>query len=67
MKGPITPFQPTTASVQPETRVGARRWDMRSEGIEPAEEENMGKGILLWLVGVPIPVIIVLGFVLHWW
>jgi hypothetical protein len=23
-------------------------------------EENMGKGILLWLVGVPIPVIILL-------
>jgi hypothetical protein len=24
------------------------------------EEETMGKGILLWLVGVPIPVIILL-------
>jgi hypothetical protein len=23
-------------------------------------EENMGKGLLLWLVGVPIPVIILL-------
>jgi hypothetical protein len=23
-------------------------------------EENMGKGILLWLLGVPIPVIILL-------
>jgi hypothetical protein len=24
------------------------------------EEANMGKGLLLWLVGVPIPVIILL-------
>jgi hypothetical protein len=24
------------------------------------EEENMGRGILLWLLGVPIPVIILL-------
>jgi hypothetical protein len=28
--------------------------------IEDFEEETMGKGLLLWLVGVPIPVIILL-------
>ena len=28
--------------------------------IEELTEANMGKGILLWLVGVPIPVIILL-------
>ena len=27
---------------------------------ELTEEENMGRGILLWLLGVPIPVIILL-------
>jgi hypothetical protein len=26
------------------------------------KEETMGRGILLWLVGVPIPVIILLWF-----
>jgi hypothetical protein len=31
------------------------------------EEHAMGKGILLWLLGVPIPVIIIIGFVFHWW
>ncbi len=28
--------------------------------IEELKEANMGKGILLWLLGVPIPVIILL-------
>jgi hypothetical protein len=28
--------------------------------IEELEEANMGRGILLWLLGVPIPVIILL-------
>jgi hypothetical protein len=28
--------------------------------IEEFKEANMGKGILLWLLGVPIPVIILL-------
>ena len=36
-------------------------------GTATLEEDQMGKGILLWLLGVPIPVIIILGFVLHWW
>ncbi len=29
-------------------------------------EAVMGKGILLWLLGVPIPVIIVLALLFHW-
>jgi hypothetical protein len=28
--------------------------------IEECKEANMGRGILLWLLGVPIPVIILL-------
>jgi hypothetical protein len=28
--------------------------------IEESEERTMGRGILLWLLGVPIPVIILL-------
>jgi hypothetical protein len=28
-------------------------------------EENMGRGILLWLLGVPIPVIILLALLWH--
>jgi hypothetical protein len=28
--------------------------------IEELKEANMGRGILLWLLGVPIPVIILL-------
>lgn len=33
----------------------------------PLESFVMGKGILLWLFGVPIPVIIIIGFIFHWW
>jgi hypothetical protein len=29
------------------------------------EETNMGRGILLWLLGVPIPVIILLALLWH--
>jgi hypothetical protein len=29
---------------------------------EELEEANMGRGLLLWLLGVPIPVIILLWF-----
>jgi hypothetical protein len=29
------------------------------------EEMNMGRGILLWLLGVPIPIIILLALVWH--
>ena len=33
--------------------------------IEPRMEIVMGKGLLLWLVGVPIPVILLLWLVFH--
>jgi hypothetical protein len=29
------------------------------------EETNMGRGILLWLIGVPIPIIILLALIWH--
>ena len=29
------------------------------------EETNMGRGILLWLLGVPIPIIILLALFFH--
>jgi hypothetical protein len=28
-------------------------------------EETMGRGILLWLLGVPIPIIIILALIWH--
>jgi hypothetical protein len=30
-----------------------------------AKEENMGRGILLWLIGVPIPIILLLALFWH--
>jgi hypothetical protein len=44
-------------------RIGTRRNPARHRAFSPRthiEEEAMGKGLLLWLVGVPIPVIILL-------
>ena len=29
------------------------------------EETKMGRGILLWLIGVPIPIIILLALIWH--
>lgn len=29
------------------------------------EEDDMGRGILLWLLGVPIPIIILLALLWH--
>jgi hypothetical protein len=29
------------------------------------EEDNMGRGILLWLLGVPLPIIILLALLWH--
>jgi hypothetical protein len=37
-----------------EARVASTQW-----------EENMGRGILLWLLGVPIPIIILLALIWH--
>jgi hypothetical protein len=33
--------------------------------IELQKENKMGRGILLWLLGVPIPVIILLALFMH--
>jgi hypothetical protein len=32
---------------------------------ELLEETTMGRGILLWLLGVPIPIIIILALIWH--
>jgi hypothetical protein len=34
-------------------------------GHRAARRKGMGKGILLWLIGVPIPVIILLWLIFH--
>jgi hypothetical protein len=31
----------------------------------PLEDQEMGRGILLWLLGVPIPIIILLALLWH--
>jgi len=37
---------------------------LRSSGLDQATTEMvMGKGILLWLIGIPIPVIIILWLI----
>jgi hypothetical protein len=41
-------------------RVGTQRPPPRFSVHEELKEANMGRGILLWLIGVPIPVIILL-------
>jgi hypothetical protein len=33
--------------------------------LHVSEETNMGRGILLWLIGVPIPIIILLALIWH--
>jgi hypothetical protein len=33
--------------------------------VRCAEEDNMGKGILLWLLGIPIPIIILILIFWH--
>jgi hypothetical protein len=35
------------------------------EGWQRNKELHMGRGILLWLLGVPIPVIILLALIWH--
>jgi hypothetical protein len=44
-------------------RIACRNFTLAIAFLIPSEEikeANMGKGILLWLIGVPIPVIILL-------
>jgi len=37
----------------------------RRSKLQQAMETNMGRGILLWLLGVPIPIIILLALIWH--
>jgi hypothetical protein len=38
---------------------------MKLSKPQQAMETNMGRGILLWLLGVPIPIIILLALLWH--
>jgi hypothetical protein len=42
------------SAITTEARFAAVQW-----------EEDMGRGILLWLLGVPIPIIILLALIWH--
>jgi hypothetical protein len=33
--------------------------------VAAIQEDSVGKGILLWLIGVPIPVILILWLIFH--
>ena len=46
-------------------RAGTGPWRDRYTGIVITPEETMGRGILLWLLGVPIPIIIILALIWH--
>ena len=37
----------------------------RRSNLQQAKETNMGRGILLFLLGVPIPIIILLALIWH--
>jgi hypothetical protein len=41
-----------------------KRWPLRFD-TEKQGDEAMGRGILLWLLGVPIPIIILLALIWH--
>ena len=44
----------------------ANRFGEVAEGVaKKLEEAIMGRGILLWLLGVPIPIIILLALIWH--
>jgi hypothetical protein len=40
----------------------SRAYDSRQRNIQ---EGNLGRGILLWLLGVPIPIIILIALLYH--
>ena len=42
-----------------------QRADANIQRLSNVEESNMGRGILLWLLGVPIPIIILLALFFH--
>jgi hypothetical protein len=39
--------------------------DLQTVDALEAQEGVMGRGILLWLIGVPIPIIIILALIWH--
>jgi hypothetical protein len=47
-------FQAIRREPEPQGRVGTAQFE--------TEECEMGRGILLWLIGVPIPIILLLAF-----
>lgn len=55
------------ADAPEEVMLGAqlRRWDRLRICKNNQEDSSMGRGILLWLLGVPIPVIIILALLWH--
>lgn len=54
----------TAAKLGFAARCGTVRAEHGSYAIETTKERMMGKGILLWLLGIPIPLIIL--FLLFW-
>jgi hypothetical protein len=48
-----------------ERKLRRQRSGLRQKAWYLLEESNMGRGILLWLLGVPIPIIILLALVWH--
>jgi hypothetical protein len=46
------------------TRPPARRYDPARQSAA-SQETQVGKGILLWLLGIPIPIILVLLLLWH--
>jgi hypothetical protein len=45
--------------------LGTNRATARLIGTTPKRRKHMGRGILLWLIGVPIPIIILLALFWH--
>ena len=56
------------AGSQPHPRNHAPGSTFRPRTVRPAghrEEADVGKGILLWLLGIPLPIIIILLLIWH--
>jgi hypothetical protein len=63
--GEALPIGQFCLRVRPEPGISVPVWEPKFlfcvvSSIEERMEANMGRGILLWLLGVPIPVIILL-------
>lgn len=61
-----TPSQPATGERREWFAKGTnlRRGDCPGIPLEPIRKAFMGKGIILWLLGIPLPIIILI--VLFW-